>query len=203
MTRPAVLALAAALLVAARLAPVQAQTQAQLPSPDRPAALPTRDVDVTYRTEQAGQVIEQRSRFDAATQRMRLDMPTPGMWSVMDYRAHTLAIVSDPDRGVLDMPAQPGAAPGTQPGTAGAFVRRGQDQVAGLPCTEWETRDSRGQLVLTCFTADGVMLRVRRGTAVLAVATRVAYGPMAPSLFVPPPGYGHVTPRASAAPRPP
>lgn len=180
---------------------------------DRPAALPTRDVDVTYRTEQGGQVIEQRSRFDAATQRTRLDMPTPGLYSIMDYRARTMAIVSDPDRGVLDVqappgtpgaPSQPGAQPGAQagaqagaqPGSTGTFARRGNDQVAGLPCTEWESRDSRGQTVLTCFTADGVMLRVRHGTQVLAVATRVAYGRMDPALFTPPPGYGHVTPRA-------
>ena len=76
-------------------------------------------------------------------------------------------------------------------------MRRGQDQVAGLPCTEWETRDSQGQPALTCFTADGVMLRARRGAAVLAIATRVAYGPMDPALFNAPPGYNHV---AKAAP---
>ena len=157
---------------------------------DRPAALPTRDVDVTYRTEQNGQAFEQRSRFDAATQRMRLDLPTPGLYSIMDYRARTMAIVSDPDRGVLDMP---GAA--AQPGSTGAFSRRGTDQVAGLPCTEWEGPDSRGQTVLTCFTADGVMLRVRQGTQVLAVATRVAFGRMDPALFAPPAGYGHVARR--------
>ena len=160
-----------------------------LPAPaaaqDRPAALPTRDVDVTYRSERDGQVIEQRSRFDAALQRTRLDLPTPGLYSILDHRAHTLSIVSDPDKGVLDVPA------GVPAGSA-AFVRHGQDQVAGLSCTEWETRDSRNQPVLTCFTADGVMLRARQGAAVLAVAVRVAYGTLDPALFSPPAGYGHV-----------
>ena len=165
-------------------APVVAAAQ------DRPAVLPTRDVDVTYRSERDGEVIEQRSRFDAASQRTRLDMPTPGLYSILDHRAHTLSVVSDPDRGVLDMPAGGAGQPG-----AGAYVRRGQDQVAGLACIEWETSDSRNQPVLTCFTADGVMLRARQGTAVLAVATRVAYGPMDPALFSPPAGYGHVTRR--------
>ena len=174
------------LAVAACMAPVAAVAQ------DRPATLPTRDVDVTYRSERDGQVIEQRSRFDVATQRTRLDMPTPGLYSILDHRAHTLSVVSDPDRGVIDMPAGGAGQPG-----AGSYVRRGQDQVAGLPCTEWETRDSRNQPVLTCFTADGVMLRARQGTAVLAVATRVAYGPMEPALFSAPPGYGHVTRRPS------
>lgn len=176
-----------ALVAAAALAiPVAAAAQ------DRPAVLPTRDVDITYRSERDGQIIEQRSRFDAALQRTRLDMPTPGLYSILDHRAHTLSIVSDPDRGVLDMPS--GAA--GQPGAGAAYTRRGQDQVAGIACTEWETRDTRNQPVLTCFTTDGVMLRARQGTAVLAIATRVAYGSMDPALFSPPAGYGHVARRS-------
>ena len=159
---------------------------------ERPALTPTRDVDITYRTERAGQVIEQRSRFGAALQRTRLDMPTPGLYSILDHRAHTLSIVSDPEQGVIDMPSGTVGQTG-----AGAYARRGQDQVAGLACTEWETLDSQKQPVLTCFTPDGVMLRARRGAAVLAVATRVIYGPLDPVLFVPPAGYGHVTRRTT------
>lgn len=174
--------LLAALLLAAHAASAQ----------DRPSLTPTRDVDIIYRTERAGQVIEQRSRFDAALQRTRLDMPTPGLYSILDHRAHTLSIVSDPERGVIDMPS--GA---TGQAGAGAYARRGQDQVAGLACTEWETLDSQKQAVLTCFTPDGVMLRARRGAAVLAVATRVTYGPLDPVLFTAPAGYGHVTRRAA------
>ena len=71
------------------------------------------------------------------------------------------------------------------------------DTVAGLPCIEWETRDLQGQAALACFTADGVMLRVRRGQVVLAVATRVAYGPIDPALFAVPPGYARVVGRTS------
>ena len=169
---------------------------------DRPAALPTRDVDVTYRSEQGGQVLEQRSRFAAGQQVMRLDTPTPGLYMLMDYRAHQMSMVSEADRGVLDMPA-PGAASmpgGAAPGAA--YVRRGQDQVAGLPCTEWEVRDSQGQAALTCFTEDGVMLRARRGTQVLAVATRVAYGAMDPALFAPPSGYARVARPGTQRPPP-
>lgn len=182
MTRRLVLPIV--LLAALPLAPAAAQ--------DRPSLIPARDVDVTYRTERAGQVIEQRSRFDATLQRTRLDMPTPGLYSILDHRAHTLSIVSDPERGVIDMPSAAAGQPG-----AGAYTRHGQDQVAGLSCTEWETRDSQDQPVLTCFTPDGVMLRARRGLAVLAVATRVTYGPLDPALFAAPAGYGHVTRRAA------
>ncbi len=161
---------------------------------DRPASLPTRDVDVTYRVGQGGQTVEQRSRFDVGAQRLRLDTPTPGFYMIVDYRAHTMLAVSEADRGVLDLPAPPSAVPGATPGTApgGGFVRRGQDQVAGLPCTEWETTDTGGRATLACFTADGVMLRARHGPQVIAVATRVAYGPIDPAVFVVPPDYNRV-----------
>ena len=178
-----------ATLLAALLA-TAAPSQAQ----DAPASLPTRDVDVTYRSEQAGKVLEQRSRFALGAQRMRLDTPTKGLYMIVDYRTHAMMVVSEADKGVLDMPAPPTALPGAAP--PGAYVRRGQDQVAGLPCTEWEAKDSQGQPALTCFTADGVMLRARRGTAVLAVATRVVYGPLDPALFTAPPGYNHIAKRA-------
>lgn len=160
---------------------------------ERPPALPTRDVDVTYRSEQNGQVLEQRSRFAVEAQRMRLDPPTPGLYMIVDYRTQSMSVVIQADRGVLDMRAPAGVLPGAAP--AGAFSRRGQDQVAGLPCTEWATRDSQGQEALTCFTADGVLLRARRGAAVLAVATRVVYGPLDPALFAIPAGYNRVTKR--------
>ena len=163
---------------------------------DRPNPLPTRDVDVTYRSEPggpaAGHAIEQRSRFSAASQRTRLDLPTPGLFSIMDYRTHTLFVVSQADQKVLQTagPALP----------APAWTRRGEDAVAGLPCTEWESRDSVGQPALTCITGDGVMLRVRRGAVVLAVATRVTYAAQPTELFVVPSDYERVRRPAPQAP---
>jgi hypothetical protein len=162
---------------------------------DQPVALPTRDVDVAYRSEPGGPAapaVEQRSRFSVAVQRARLDMPTPGLFSIMDYRSRTLSIVSEPDRKVLETT---GAGP-TRPVV---YQRRGDDQVAGLPCTEWEAQDSVGKPAVTCFTADGVMLRVRRGNQVLAVATSVTYAPQPPGLFQVPDGYERVS-RSAARP---
>jgi len=147
--------------------------------------LPTRDVDVTYRSQPADAAIEQRSRFSVAMQRTRLDLPTPGLFSIMDYRSHTMSLVSVVDRKVLQTG---GADPPAQP----AYLRRGEDQVAGLACTEWEARDSVGQPAITCFTADGVMLRARRGVQVLAVATRVVYAPQDAALFDVPAGFDRV-----------
>lgn len=154
-----------------------------------PPPLPQRDVDVTYRTQQSGQVIEQRSRFGTGLQRMRLDMPSPGLYTITDYRGRMMSIVSDTDHAVLDMALPPTVNPAVPP----PATRVGTDQVAGLPCTEWQQQDSQGQPATTCFTTDGVMLRARRGSTVLAQATRVSYGPQDPALFAVPAAYAHVT----------
>ena len=164
---------------------------------DRPVTSPTRDVDVTYRAGQGNAVVQQRSRFRASDQRLRVDTPTPGVYAIVDYRSRTLAMVSDAERAVLDMPAPAGAVPGgVAAGQGGAaFVRRGTDEVAGLACTEWETTDTAGLPTLACFTGDGVMLRARRGAQVLVVAARVAYGGLDPAAFTVPAGYAHTSSR--------
>ena len=185
-----------AALWAATLAVSPAGAQA-----DRPQTLPTRDVDVTYRARQSDRAVSQRSRWSAAARKMRLDTPTPGVYAIVDYAAGTLAMVSDRSRGVLDMPVPAGGLPGqAAPGVT--FTRRGSSQVAGLPCTEWETRDLGGQATLTCFTDDGVLLQARHGAQVLVEATHVAYGALDPAAFAVPPSYAHEAPRA-APPRPP
>ncbi len=183
-----------ALLIALAVPPAVAQA-------DRPATLPTRDVDVTYRAVQGDQTLSQRSRWSAAERKMRLDTPTPGVYAIVDYKAGTLAMVSERSHGVLDLPVPAGGLPGQAAPGGGAFARRGSNQVAGLPCTEWETRDLQGQATLTCFTDDGVLLQARHGAQVLVQATHVAYGALDPSAFVVPPSYAHETPRA-APPQP-
>ncbi len=185
MIRSALPALLAALIVLPALAQA-----------DRPATLPTRDVDVSYRAGQGDRVVSQRSRWSAAERKMRLDTPTPGVYAIVDYAAGTLAMVSERSRGVLDLPVPAGGLPG-QSAPNVAFTRRGGNQVAGLPCTEWETRDLQGQATLTCFTEDGVLLQARHGAQVLVQATRVTYGALDPAAFAVPPSYAHETPRAA------
>ena len=170
---------------------------------DRPATLPTRDVDVIYRTGGGGRAMSQRSRWSAAERKMRLDTPTPGVYAIVDYATGTMAMVSDQNRGVLDLPVPAGGLPGQgAPGSA-PFTRRGSTQIAGLPCTEWETRDLRGQATLTCFTDDGVLLQARHGTQVLVEATRVAYGVLDRATFAVPPDYAHGAPRTAPPPSAP
>lgn len=163
---------------------------------DRPATLPTRDVDVTYQAGQGDRTVSQRSRWSASERKMRLDTPTPGVYAIVDYAAGTMAMVSERSRGVLDLPVPAGGLPG-QATPGNSFTPRGSSQVAGLPCTEWETRDLQGQATLTCFTEDGVLLEARHGVQVLVQATRVAYGALDASVFAVPPSYTHETPRAA------
>ena len=106
-------------------------------APDRPVTTPIRDVDVTYRAGQGDKAVIQRSRWSAGGRKMRLDTPTPGVYVIVDYAARTLAMVSDRDHGVLDLPAPPGAMPGQAVPSSTVFTRRGDSKVAGLPCGEW------------------------------------------------------------------
>lgn len=144
-------------------------------------ALPTRDVDVTYL---AAQGVTQRWRFRVAGQTLRLDPPTAGLHMIIDYPAHSMAVVNDTDRTVI-MAAAPPTAPGQ--GTA-----RGADTVLGQPCTVWEQTDTQQQLTQTCYSADGVLLRARRGTQTLVEATAIAYGPADPSVYAIPAGYSRL-----------
>ncbi len=165
---------------------------------ERPPGLPTRDVDVTYRTVAEGRTImEQRSRWSAGSQKLRLDPPTPGVWMVLDFRSQRVTMISDAEHSATDLPAPAGMAPGLPAGQAA--TRRGTDVVAGLPCTEWETADTEGQATLACYTADGVLLRARRGAVVLAQASSVSFAPLDPGVFQPPAGYTRRTPTPQTA----
>lgn len=170
---------------------------AALAQADRPVTTPTRDVDVVYRAVRGDESVTQRSRWSAGGQKMRLDTPTPGVYLIADYAAHTLAMVSDRVHGVLDLQPPPGAMPGQSISGSAPFVRRGRREVAGLSCTDWETVDTEGEATTACFTDDGVLLEARRGATVLVQATRVAYGALDNSVFLVPPSYSHEKPGSS------
>ncbi len=160
-----------------------------------PAVQPQRDVDVTYKVPVAGgqnMAILQRLRFSAALHRQRVDLPTSGNWMMLDFAAHTMALVRDQSKEIVDLPAPPSAS---QPGAGEGFVKAGQAQVAGLDCTEWRTRDTRGQETIACYTDDGVLLRARGDRGVLMEAVEVGYRPQGPEVFALPEGYTHEQPQ--------
>ena len=159
---------------------------------ERPPITPQRDVDVTYATgvpQDGAPPLTQRMRWSVASFRLRVDPPTVGLYMIVDYRAKRMAVVKPADRAVLDVST---AGPGLPGAAAGDYNRRGTGQVAGLPCTEWQTNDAAGQETLLCLTADGVMLRASQAGRVLLEATSVTYGPQDPAAFLPPDGYRHV-----------
>ncbi len=159
---------------------------------ERPATIPTRDVDVTYRMGDGDQALTQRMRWIAAQGLLRVDPPSPGLYMIVDYRTHRVAMVRDADREVLDLDGQVATLPGNAGGPGARFTRSGQDQVAGLACTEWQTTDMAGDPTLVCITADGVLLRARIGGHTVLQATSVTYGAQDLAAFQPPPGYAHV-----------
>lgn len=153
----------------------------------QPTIIPTRDVDVLYQADEGGQMLEQRLRWDVKDQLMRVDSPSPSLWMLVSYRNRQIYMVNDQQKSILEIPAKAGPLPG-QPGGAN-FVRRGQEEVADYPCTQWEATDSQGQPTLACLTSDGVLLQAMRGRLVLIQAKHLTYGPQDPALFKLPNGY--------------
>ena len=177
---------------------------------DAPLMTPSRDVDVTYTitapvsaTTPARPSLTERMRWDTAGGRYRVDPPTPGMWMVVDEHAHTMTVMREAEHEALVMPrsatshAGPGAASGR------TYERRGTDTVAGQPCTVWRTTDDRGTEVLSCITADGVLLRASVGGHTVIEAKSVAYGPEPASVFAVPEGFRVAHPPVMPSPHAP
>ena len=186
--RRAVLVVLAALPFAAHAASAPESAPA-----GAPRLMPTRDVAVVYRTEQGDRTLEQRVRWSAAEQRMRIDPPAPGLFVLIDYAAHRMELVRERDRSVVEM-AAPAAVPGLGAAASGAYERLGSETVAGLACTEWRSRDLQGGDTRICATEDGVVLKVWQGDRVLATASQVRYAPQEAALFRAPAGYARLAP---------
>ncbi len=169
------------LVLATAFGCVAAQAAPPVAHPLTPLAHPSRDVDVTYRMVRGDTVLTERMRWQAATQRQRVDPPTAGLFVVIDYRTERMQTVRLSDRLVLDM-----AAP--VPGD-GAYVREGEDQVAGLACTDWQATATDGRRTVACITDDGVMLRAAANGRTLLSAVSVDYAPQDSSIFAVPDGF--------------
>jgi hypothetical protein len=154
-----------------------------------PAVQPLRDVDVTYRVPVPGLTVTsmlQRLRFSAALHKQRLDLPTSGNWMLLDFTAHTMDMVREQSHEIVEVPAPDNAS---QPGAGAGFVRLGQSSVVGINCTEWRTRDTRGQETVACYTDDGVLLRAANTDGPLMEAVEVKYAPVPADVFDLPKGY--------------
>ncbi len=163
---------------------------------EHPVTRPTRDVDVTYDMTGPGGAeagrLSQRVRWAAAGPRMRVDTPSPGLYVVMDYGAHLMSAIRPAEKMVLQIPSDGARLAPSAP--AGDYVRQGERMVAGLPCTEWRTRDTSGATTEACLTADGVLLRARIGQTGVVEAVRVIYAPLPDAIFAVPADFRRVAP---------
>lgn len=177
---------------------------------DRPFVVPQRDVDVAYQMPlpvpahpgAAQAAITQRMRFSVAGARQRVDPPGNGTYMISDYAGGRLLVVEPVQRvaTALPIPGGPIAAHGVR--ATGAYRRVGPQTIAGVPCTDWATRDDAGNESVVCLTGDGVLLRAMQAGHVLLQATQVSYALQPAALFLVPDGYRTQAPPAPA-PAPP
>ena len=158
---------------------------------------PSRDVAVTYRLDGAAADIlpggpsgALRLLWDADGQRMRLEVDGRPQVMLVDLPARRAQLVDSGLRSYVPLPI--GNAEMQAITLSGAqLTRRGNDTVAGLPCTVWAVQSQRGAGTV-CLTADGVALRAsgdvdgRRGGF---TATDVRYAAQPAGQFQVPPGY--------------
>ncbi len=156
---------------------------------DRPVLRPLHDVDVTYALDAgAGTTLHERMRWDVASQRLRIEPPTAGLYVIIDFAARRMSTVRLAEKTVIEMMAPDNTA-GVPDDAAGTAVRHGADTVAGAACTEWDMTDAAGEAVRLCLTDDGVLLRARAEGRTLLSAETVRYGPLDATLFEVPAGY--------------
>ena len=129
---------------------------------DQPLLRPSRDVDVTYRAAapQAGREIEQRVRWLAASQTMRIDPPTAGLHVIIDYVARRMSVVRDATRSVVEM-AAPDSLDGMIGGEAASGIRARRRGNRGGPDLHRmaDAGSASAHPAVVCITDDGVLLR--------------------------------------------
>jgi hypothetical protein len=150
---------------------------------------PLHDVDVIYALDAGGgRTLHERTRWDVASQRLRIEPPTAELYVIIDFSARRMSTVRLAERTVIEMKA-PDNTTGVPDAAAAAAVRQGADTVAGVACTDWDMTDATGEAVRLCLTDDGVLLRARAEGRTLLTAETVHYGPLDAALFEVPAGY--------------
>jgi hypothetical protein len=158
---------------------------------DAPQIMPTRDVDVIYRIAGPTAPLEQRLRWGISEGKLRVDLPSPGMFVIIDTKTHAVQAVREENRSVTLLPGSAAALPGVAP--SGVFTRGTDDNVAGLACTNWQTQDTSGRIVLACLTSDGVLLRAVSDGVILVQASQVNFTPQLEAVFRVPADYRKIT----------
>lgn len=168
---------------------------------DQPPLVPTRDVAVTYHVQDpqgAARVVHMY--FDAAGQRVHIDLTGRPGFLVIDHKSGQVTVVNSEAQSYMQMHAPPAMGNLMFRTPDLRFTRKGTDNVAGHACTVWSLAGGQTEGGDACITADGVVLSGHPegasspDTGIKAVS--VSYGPQPASLFAPPAGYQRVTPPA-------
>lgn len=179
--------LAAASLLIAVATPAWAQS--------RPIPFPTRDVTVTYQTQNGH---EMTMAYGAAARRIRISgMGAPGGYAVVERDGNQMFIVVPQRHMVMRMTEPPAMRAALTMYAFSGFARAGMATVAGVSCAVWNVRSSRGDGDV-CVTADGVLLRARRvapggAPQTMMQATKVDYHALPAGDFKAPAGYRTMT----------
>ena len=179
--------LAAACLLLLTTAPAWAQS--------RPKTFPTRDVTVTYQSQNGHDVTIE---FSASARRMRISgMGAPGGYAIIERDGNEMFIVMPAQQMVMRLPESPQLHNTLSMRTFSGFKRMGSASVAGVSCQLWDVHSSRGEGEI-CVTRDGVLLRARRAGAAtpnngMLQAIKVAYHSLPAADFEVPAGYRTMT----------
>lgn len=168
---------------------------------DQPPLVPTRDVAVTYHVKDPqGTARVVHMFFDAADQRVHIDLTGRPGFLVIDHKSGQVTVVNSEAQSYVQMHAPPAMGNLMFRTPDLRFTRKGTDKVAGYACTVWSLAGGQSEGGDACITADGVVLSGHPEgapspeTGIQAVS--VVYGPQPASLFAPPAGYQRVTPPA-------
>jgi hypothetical protein len=174
---------------------------------DQPPLVPTRDVAVTYHVQDpqgASRVVHMY--FDAADQRVHIDMSSQPGFLVIDHKSGEVMMVNSATRSYIQVPAPPAMGNLMFRTPDLHLVRQGTQTVAGFPCTVWQMSQGGHEGGDACITSDGVVLSGKPANAPSPdtgiKATAVSYGPQPPALFAAPAGYQRIQP-TMAPPGPP
>ncbi len=166
---------------------------------DGPPMMPTRDATVVYEVtpEGAPQAQSVRVYFRGGGSQMRIDGPpgpdgSPSGDMVLDRPSRTITVVLNPARSYMQIPEREEVRSPFVLDSTMRFTRTGTGSVAGIPCVQWAIVTPKGDAT-ACVTDDGVVLSASgvdgQGSRGRLMAQTVQYAPLAPSVFLPPPGF--------------
>ncbi len=172
---------------------------------DHPPYMPTRDVKVVYDVEPQGAPSPQRITVwfadDGAL--MRIDSPNNTGETILDRDRKLLTVVMNANRVYMQLAERESLRSPFLLDSSMRFTADGSGSIAGLNCARWKITAQQGNAT-ACITSDGVVLSEAgvdsQGARGQLLAQQVTYGTIAPSTFLPPPGYTRVAHPEGAAP---